>query len=139
MWLSEMTLLLGGRGDSEVMADGAGMLIAISLFHFSIFGSTSFSQFSIFGRMSPVIGAADNTAAADERSSLVEACALPRGCFLSRRPFNLGGNLPLLPRFCSACREPAYNQPLHVFNPLIATLKTAEDRIIVIGTVTIDG
>ena len=86
------------------------MFIAMSLFHFSIFGNTSFSQFSIFGRISPVTVADDDDAVtvADDSSSLVAPWALPRGCFLSRRPFSRGGNLPLLPRFCSACRALAY-------------------------------
>ena len=104
-------ILLGGKG-SDAITDGAGMFIAMSLFHFSIFGNTSFSQFSIFGRISPVTAAAaaDAVTVADDRSSPAALYVPPRGCFLSRRPFSRGGNLPLLPRFCSAWRALAYNQ-----------------------------
>jgi len=101
-------ILLGGSG-SEATTDGVGIFIAISLFHFSIFGRTSFSQFSIFGKSSPAeTAAADGTAVAANASSSVAASADPRGCFLSRRPFSRGGSFPLLPRFCSAWRAAAY-------------------------------
>lgn len=103
--------LLGGK-----FSDGAGMFIAMSLFHFSIFGSTSFSQFSIFGRSSPVTTADDDTAVTvmDDSSSL--PWAEPRACFLSRRPFNLGGSLPLLLRFCSDWRADAYDRTPIILN-----------------------
>jgi len=70
----QMNILLGGRGSEAITVDTAGILIAMSLFHFSIFGrTTSFSQFSIFGRTSAVRGgAADSTVLANNASSFVE-------------------------------------------------------------------
>ena len=109
------------------MADGAGMFRAISLLHFSIF--TSFSQFSIFGRNSRVTTREDDAAELDDISSFVEACKPPRECFLSRRPFNRGGSLPLL-RFCSACRAAAYDHIIFILLSLSHIIITYGNRLI---------
>jgi len=103
------------------------MFRAISLLHFSIF--TSFSQFSIFGRNSRVTTREDDAAELDDISSFVEACKPPRECFLSRRPFNRGGSLPLL-RFCSACRAAAYDHIIFILLSLSHIIITYGNRLI---------